>query len=88
MHMSYLLSVDVAIRKGQWRVVFVHGLARETADEVRLRAVRERQRVGEIVERIGADRTLSAEVFRLVALPAWSLWHCQYHYNMTSLSPT
>ncbi len=52
--------------------MFIHGLPRETADEVRLRAVGKGERVGEIVERFGAHRTLAIELLGLVALTVYS----------------
>lgn len=63
-----LFPIDVTIGQGHRWVVLVHGLSREAADEVGLGAVGEWQRVGEVVEVLGADWTLAVELLRLVAL--------------------
>lgn len=49
--------------------MFIHGFPREAADQVRLRAVGEGERVGHLVEWLGTHWTLTAELLWLVALP-------------------
>lgn len=65
-----LFPIDVPIGQCHGRIVLVHGLSREATNQVRLRAVRERKRMGELIEWPGTHRTLTAELFRLVALTA------------------
>ena len=83
---SYLFPIHISVGQCHGRVVFVHRLTRQTADQVGLRAMRERERAGQLVERLGAHWTLAVELFRLVTLSvrAWSRIFAKFQSHSTT----
>ena len=66
--MLHLLSIHVSIGEGHGRVVFIHGITREGADEVGLGAMGIWERLGQSIERFRAHGTLRIALRLLVTL--------------------
>lgn len=58
---SDLFTINVSIGQCHGRVMLVHRLTREATNQVGLGAVRERKRVRQFIEWLGADWTLTVE---------------------------